>query len=632
MLEIVQIKRVFDIPGVTPGMLQPSMAVLLEVKSTPPPEDYLSALDAIFGTLAANYAKPTEFKRDPVIDRIAAIIGLLLERANMPVFSPILTSQLSAQRYNLQIPTITGCYKWTYSLLIRVVDLINGISSESEPDALTTEVARSLKELRKHAPKGKNTLPILEAADKAQIPWQRVYGNVYQLGQGRRARWMDSSFTDRTSIISAKLAQDKVASTSLLRRLGFPVPQNRLIQSDEEAGAFVREYGYPVVIKPANKDGGVGVTAAIRNEAGLLKALGHARKHGDSILIEKHVAGNDHRIHVFEGEAYRVRRRVHGGVTGDGRSTVRELLQALNADPQRGPRGSNAARTRIDLDDEALSLLAEQGLTADSVPEAKRFVQLRSIANVTTGGETLPVPMEKVHPDNILLATRAVRALKLDLAAVDLLIPDISRSWQDVGAAICEINAKPQFGPDAPPWILERMFPQKGRIPIVAVVGEPSDDAWIEEAGQTVKAGGKVMGLCSPQGASVHDVPLPSSIKHLYYQGASMVLDSSVDCLLIKADASLLASGLPVDIIDLLVLTSPLEGEGNERLARVLSYNSLRVLIDDTEPRLTGIGERLKCPNYAAASIELIARAVISILLGETMQVSQLQQGRSQPG
>jgi len=45
---------------------------------------------------------------------------------------------------------------------------------------------------------GFNTLHFLRAAHRMGIPWARIDGNVFQLGQGRHLRWLDSSFTDRT--------------------------------------------------------------------------------------------------------------------------------------------------------------------------------------------------------------------------------------------------------------------------------------------------------------------------------------------------------------------------------------------------------------------------------------------------
>jgi hypothetical protein len=76
----------------------------------------------------------------------------------------------------------------------------------------------------------------------------------------------------------------------------------------------------------------------------------------------------------------------------------------------------------------------------------------------------------QAHPDNLELALKATAALRLDVAGVDLLLPDIARSYQETGGVICEVNAKPQFSSGlAHRDILQQLLPHQGRIPVVGV-------------------------------------------------------------------------------------------------------------------------------------------------------------------
>ena len=86
----------------------------------------------------------------------------------------------------------------------------------------------------------------------------------------------------------------------------------------------------------------------------------------------------------------------------------------------------------------------KHGYTKDSVPPAGEEIYLRSTANLSTGGTAIDVT-DIVHPDNREMAVRAIKAIGLDVGGVDFLCSDISRSYTETGAAICEINAAPGF-------------------------------------------------------------------------------------------------------------------------------------------------------------------------------------------
>ena len=69
---------------------------------------------------------------------------------------------------------------------------------------------------------------------------------------------------------------------------------------------------------------------------------------------------------------------------------------------------------------------------------------------LSTGGTAIDLT-DVVHPDNREMAVRAAQAIGLDVAGVDFITPDITRSYRDVGGAICEVNAAPAFACTSPP-------------------------------------------------------------------------------------------------------------------------------------------------------------------------------------
>ena len=150
---------------------------------------------------------------------------------------------------------------------------------------------------------------------------------------------------------------------------------------------------------------------------------------------------------VVNGQLIAVSKRVPGHVVGDGTRTIDELVDEVNRDPRRGI-GHEKVLTRIDFDHQAERLLAgarpDEGLGA-----ARRAGGLPPLHRRTSPPAAPPTDVtDIVHPDNVEMAVRAIRAIGLDVGGVDFLSPDITESYKDIGGAICEVNAAPGL-PDA---------------------------------------------------------------------------------------------------------------------------------------------------------------------------------------
>ena len=118
---------------------------------------------------------------------------------------------------------------------------------------------------------------------------------------------------------------------------------------------------------------------------------------------------------------------------------------------------------------------------------------MRRKANSSAGGTHRLVDPSQVHPDNLLLARRAAALLRLDLAGIDLISPDIGQAWHRNGAVICEANAQPQLGfRDLPQLYTELLQEMLGPGPEVVFHGLLLDSrdpvslpqAWAALAGQ----------------------------------------------------------------------------------------------------------------------------------------------------
>ena len=133
-------------------------------------------------------------------------------------------------------------------------------------------------------------------------------------------------------------------------------------------------------------------------------------------MVERMVSGKDYRVLVVKGDVIAVAERVPAQVMGDGRHSVRELVQMTNADPRRGV-GHENVLTRITLDEQSVDLVARQGLSLDHVPAAGRPVRLKQTANMSTGGTSIDCT-DEIHPDNAEIAVEAALAVGLDVAGL----------------------------------------------------------------------------------------------------------------------------------------------------------------------------------------------------------------------
>lgn len=442
--------------------------------------------------------------------------------------------------------------------MLKVVQtLLDWLAAEPEPGQ--DVLAPVLQDLARHAISGSNSVRFIKAALEQGVPMERLPGGVIQYGIGSRRRRLESSFTDATPNIGARLARNKAFTNALFARAGLPVPRQVLAESADAAVAAANRLGYPVVVKPADLDGGSGVAAGLAHANDVRRAFLAARQLSAQILVEQHIPGRDYRLTVFQGEMIWAIERIPARVTGDGRHTIAQLVERENTNPLRGD-GPRSALKRLKLDQEGLEALFKQGLTETSVARAGQVVPLRHAANVASGGEPVAV-FAQVHPDNARLAVRAAEQLGLDLAGIDLLIPDVSRSWRapDNAGAICEINGQPNLGQITSPHIygqiLAGLLQHKGRIPIIVVLGAREPAAWLQALSGSLAQRGLNVGTAGAEGVFLAGTPLTREPVPMFQASKMLTLDPGVDAIVVAlSDSTWLTAGLPWARFDTLVL------------------------------------------------------------------------------
>jgi cyanophycin synthetase len=554
--------RVLVRDGFLGELSYPSLSLSLSV----PPEwangDALHAVNCCL-TDALHLEKKPLLTED---DRIESLLGALLywvyevqTAAYWPIFETGHVIGVHDQQcvFDMVIPVVKYGHDYTFKIVEWCSEVFNRKFSGRTVAPLLGQLQPLITSLKAIAPKGSNTRKFLKAACELHIPFTSVSRDIYQFGYGHRTRWMSSSFTDETSWLGTSLAQNKFLSTQILREAGLPVPLNRLAGDLKAALSAADELGYPVVVKPVDRDQGIGVAVGLTTPDEVRKAFSMAKRHSEHILVEKHVEGRDYRLVVFRGELIWAIERVPAGVIGDGIRTIGELVDTVNSDPRRG-KGAQLSLKSLSLDAEALSLLAKNGMDANSVPKSGESVPLRRIANISAGGMPVGV-FDRVHPDNQLLAIRAAALLCLDLAGIDILMPDISRSWREEGAAICEVNAQPQLGSITSshlyPAILKKYITGNGRIPTMVIVGADPKLPLSATVERELRAAGFRVGRVDDSGVSIAGTAITAGLSDVYTGGNALTCDRSVEAIIMEIhDDRILLSGLPFHRFDVLYL------------------------------------------------------------------------------
>lgn len=103
------------------------------------------------------------------------------------------------------------------------------------------------------------------------------------------------------------------------------------------------------------------------------------------MLIEEFIEGKEYRVFVIGDEVVGVLHRVPANVTGNGKDSIRRLIEEKNQDPLRG-KGYRKPLEKIKISTHEEMFLKQQGLDFDSVLEDGQIVFLRENSNISTGG------------------------------------------------------------------------------------------------------------------------------------------------------------------------------------------------------------------------------------------------------
>lgn len=408
----------------------------------------------------------------------------------------------------------------------------------------------------------------LATAARLGIPCHAGYGlprYLVRIGQGAAAQVLAPSATVATSRLGKELAADKSLTYRLLTERSLPAARQRLVYGADEAVRAAQEIAYPVVLKPLGANRGRGVSVDLQSAADVREAYQIASEIQSGVVVEQCLQGDDYRLLVVDGRFVAAVKRPPPAVTGDGVHDINTLIEITN----RVERRDGLFLDPISVNAEVRRHLGGQGITLETVLPQGQRIFLRRSASPESASEDVT---EQVHPENRAVAVAAAASCHLDVAGVDFISSDITRSWKENGAGIVEVNAGPAVDLHMFPsagkrrdisWhvIRSRLSARApGRIPVIMVTGRYDKKAICAWSAN-------LLALCGQQVAMV---PLPALAAGVFN-----------------------APGIDAGVLEMSLKTLALEGMTLDRVAVTV--------ISDAFPPAGDIGKTAFIPDVLAS-------------------------------
>lgn len=502
--------------------------------------------------------------------RVLLIIRALLQAVYVPAFDTgdIIQIDLDNKDTPKYIVTIAVARidNIPFKIYQKVIDTALGVIKTFATKAYTTQAQQELysyfesnilKPLHNLSGSGKSTIPTLNVAYNKNIPFYHLGQGMYQLGWGRHSKRMSRSMVQSDSFIGAKIAQNKISASSMVRAAGLPAPVHIVVRLKDDLTNAVEKLGWPLVAKPVDRDRGEGVTVGLKDMNQLQLAFEFAYKASivKQVIIEKEVSGICCRLFIANNKLLYAVKRLPKSVKGDGQHSVAELIAIANAYEKNLPPWK---KTEIfPLDELAIKSINNAGFTLESIPEQSILVPLRDIESTQWGGVDEDVT-HVVHPENLEIALKAAKLFGLDVAGIDIISSDISLPWYQNGAIINEVNFSPLFGggeisKNSIPSFFDDFINGEGRIPIKAYIGDKQALEYAKEAQSNSYQSGVQSYITTdlltikPNGQTMH-----YTVSTLYQRCYALILDTDVDeILLVLPSIKNLKTELPVDSIEI---------------------------------------------------------------------------------
>jgi D-alanine-D-alanine ligase-like ATP-grasp enzyme len=508
-----------------------------------------------------------------------------------------------------------------------VRQLIDGLLANLEQQQLTTNLQQFLVQAECYFP-GRSSHAVISGAKHLGIPcYLTESGHAVQLGQGRQQKTVSHVMGPDTGPIAALLSSDKIFYQYLIDQ-AINIPTTLVAENESVLSVFSYQLGYPLVVKPAFSTQYAGVTTGVEDEASLIAAYREAAEVYPVVLVQSHVEGRHYRALLSGGKVVAFHKFVSPLLQGDGKSTVAELIEAINKQEIRRQPGLAYSPNPVKISSMVTTKLARSGYALTSVLPEDECFEILEMPSCSRGGYAEEC-LAKVHPDTIAMLERAVRLLDLPSAGLDVISQDISQSCIEGGVHLVDINPRSTLGSHVcwgtPENFIQQLLEPMGiraestSIPCVVCMGQSAD--YMQELANAMTTAGRIVALVVDGVATVDgfEVALDADLHSSLLE--AVCRDPEPDLVLLSySETEFLEQGIPWQDCACLVLA---EGQdiSNQRLQDVLSKSTSSIV--------TSVGEQLTWGASIAKQVHYSCDQDFAGNIEGTMVVSQSSPGFS---
>ena len=438
-------------------------------------------------------------------------------------------------------------------------------------DGVETDFDQHIEEIRmknfENTP-GPSTASILREAASREIPVIKLEDNAtWQLGYGCNQKKISATITSSTSYSAVETVCNKEICRDLLKSMSVPIADGAAIESSDVLNQTIDSLGFPITIKPANGNQGRGVTTNITTFEQAEEAFRFASTICKRVIVERHIPGFDYRLLMVDGKLAAAAKRTPAHVVGDGQSSVQQLINEVNRDPNRGD-GHDRVLTKIQAGPAATFILARKNYNLNTVLKKSEILYLDYAANLSKGGTAEDVT-DQVHPDVVRTAERVSKITGLDICGIDLMAKTLEKPLAETGGVVLEVNAAPGLRMHLAPSkgisrnvaspVLDMLFPEGSscRIPIMAVTGTNGKTTTTRLLAHIMKEAGRRVGYTTTDGIYVNDEQLVKGDCGGPISAELILKDPTVDTAVLEcARGGILRAGLAFDRCDVAVVTN----------------------------------------------------------------------------